>query len=374
MATIRSYAGGGTVLRLKMTQEERGGRLYRWLHRLAYMPHRTTEAAERLRKLEGMVMALTPPPPKPAMPLSPAAFPLAVYPGYSERDLAVFDRFRDIQREAQPGCITNFLGVRMRTEFVSGCEHLDGKALGLPVPDDGWHSEAIEWIGLLKSVLSARGRWVSMELGAGWGPWSSGAAAAARHLGIEEIKLYAVEADPGHYQFLLRHMQDNGIDPAAHRLVQGAVGPKAGKARWPKVHDPAGDWGSRPMETVERDGQDHIGRHFEDWLDVEIVAIGDLLAEQPLWDLVHIDVQGWEASLCEAAIEAMNAKVRYVVVGTHDSKLHGDLMDLFFRHGWVLENEKPPRFHWRQGAKSLVAMTSHDGTQVWRNPALSGPA
>ncbi|WP_147426002.1 FkbM family methyltransferase [Teichococcus wenyumeiae] len=341
------------------------------------MPHRTTEAAERLRKLEGMVMALTPPPEPPPVASAPppaTVCPLVVYPGYSEQDLAVFEPFRNILREPEPGSIVNFLGARMRTEFVSTCKHLDGKVLDLPVPDDGWHSEAIEWIGLLKSVLAAKGRWVSMELGAGWGPWSVGAAAAARHLGIKDIKLYAVEADPGHFQFLLRHMQDNGLDPAAHRPIQAAVGPEAGKARWPKVHDPADDWGSRPMEVVGQDGQDHIGRHFEDWLDVDIVAIGDLLAEQPLWDLVHIDVQGWEASLCEAAIESMNAKVRYVVAGTHDSKLHGDLMDLFFRHGWVLENEKPPRFAWQHGAKSLVAMTSHDGTQVWRNPALSSPA
>jgi FkbM family methyltransferase len=363
-----------------MTDKEQGGRLGRWLQRLAYMPHRTTEAAERLRKLEGMVLALTPqhhpapstPPPPASVP--PSVSPLAVYAGYTDQDLAVFDRFHDMPRKPQAGSITNFLGVRMRTEFVSGCEHLDGQVLGLPVPDDGWHSEAVEWVGLVKSVLAAKGQWVSMELGAGWGPWSSAGAAAARHLGIQKIRLCAVEADPGHYEFLLRHMRDNGMDPAAHRLIQAAVGTEAGKARWPKVHNPAGDWGNRPMETAAQDSQDHLGRHFEDWLDVDIVALGDLLAEQPLWDLVHIDVQGWEANLCEAAIHTMDEKVRYVIAGTHDSKLHGDLMDLFFRHGWVLENEKPPRFQWRTGAKSLVAMTSHDGTQVWRNPALSGPA
>ncbi len=29
----------------------------------------------------------------------------------------------------------------------------------------------------------------------------------------------------------------------------------------------------------------------------DLLAINDLLASQPLWNLVHIDVQGWEAAL-----------------------------------------------------------------------------
>jgi FkbM family methyltransferase len=358
-----------------LSDDAHSGRLARWFRRMALVPHRTTEAVERLRVIEGLLAAMAQPA---ALPITqttpePQASPLATYRGYSEHDLVVFDRFRDIPREARPGTITNFLGVHMSTDFVDGCGHLDGALLGLPVPDDGWHSEAIEWIGLLKSVLGARDRFVSMELGAGWGPWSVGAALAARHLGIMDIQLHAVEADPGHYAFLLRHFHENGLDPSAHRLIQAAVGAEAGRARWPKVVNPAGDWGSRPAEGAKNDGHDHIGRHFEDWLDIEIVGIGTLLAQRPLWDLMHIDIQGWEVIVCESAITAMTNKVRWVVAGTHDAKLHGDLLDLFFRHGWTLENEKPPRFAWQQGAKSLMTMTSHDGTQVWRNPTLAGP-
>jgi FkbM family methyltransferase len=363
-----------------MAATDRSGRLRRWIHRLALMPHHTTETLQRLRAMEGTIEAIAlscrQPRPAPAgrNPTAPLASPLAIYSGYDERDLEVFGPFRDIPRQPSPGCITNFLGVTMSTDYVKGSEPLGGTLLGVPVPDDGWHSEAIEWIGLLKSVTTARDRYVALELGAGWGPWSVAGAAAARHLGIQDIHLHAVEADPGHFEFLLRHFQENHLDPAAHRLIQAAVGAEPGRARWPKVENPADDWGSSPMEAGASGQVDHIGRRFDEWMDVEIVGIRDLLAEQAVWDLVHIDVQGWEVGICRAAIALMDEKVRWVVIGTHDSKLHGDLIDLFFQQGWALENEKPPRFEWKQGARSLVAMTTHDGTQVWRNPKWDRPA
>jgi hypothetical protein len=52
----------------------------------------------------------------------------------------------------------------------------------------------------------------------------------------------------------------------------------------------------------------------------------------------------------------------------HSRKIDGDLIDLFFRHGWSLENEKPTRFDYNRHASSLEAMTVMGGTQVWRNP------
>ena len=47
---------------------------------------------------------------------------------------------------------------------------LDRRVFGTPVPVGDWHAETIEYVGLLKSVLTARKRYVVLELGAGWGP------------------------------------------------------------------------------------------------------------------------------------------------------------------------------------------------------------
>lgn len=305
----------------------------------------------------------------------PAPLPHSVhqlYRGYTEADLAIFDRFPpDPALRPMPGFVTNFLGVRTRTSFVRGAEAMDTVVLNLPVPDDGWHSDAVEWIGLLKSVAAARGRFTAMELGAGWGPWAVAGAVAARRLGIGDIRLCAIEADAGHCGFMDQHFRDNGLDPTAHRLVHAAVGTEPGLTRWPKVADPAADWGSRPLAEAAPGAVDHVGRAFAEWIDVQVVPFAGLLLGQPAWDLVHVDVQGWEFDLCAGAAALLDERVRWLVVATHDAKLHGDLVDLMFRRGWVLENEKPPRFGWRQGVPTLMAMTTQDGTQVWRNPALA---
>ena len=354
----------------------RGGRLAplgRWAWRSLQMPHRLAEMTQHVRgmdaalgEIRGLLRA------NGGGAGAPAA-PLQSYPGYTEADLALFERFaQEPPPSAAEGFITDFLGVRTRTSFVQGTEGLGGKVLGLPVPDDGWHSEAIEWIGLFKSVAGARGRLTVMELGAGWGAWSVAAAAAARVKGVSAQHLCAVEADPGHFAFMIEHFRDNGLDPDAHRLINAAVGPKAGKARWPKVADPAADYGSRPRTASETGKSDHTGRYVAEWMEVEILPIADLLRGEDAWDLVHIDVQGWEVDLCVAAGRLLDERVRWLVVGTHDAKLHGDLIGLMFERAWVLENEKPPRFVWAAGAPSLTAMTTHDGTQVWRNPGLTG--
>lgn len=296
---------------------------------------------------------------------------LQVYRGYTDADLALFDRFSGHKRlSATPGFVTDFLGVKTRTTFVRGVEHLDGKVLGIPVPDDGWHSEAIEWIGLLKSITSASRRLTAMELGAGWGPWSVAAAAAARVVGVTDTRLCAVEVDPGHFDFMLRHFRDNGLTPEAHRLIQAGVGVEAGKGRFPKLADPSADFGSRPQTSAEACQTDYVGREFPDWVEVDIIPISELLRSEPVWDLVHVDVQGWEVDLCSAASALLDERVRWLVIGTHDAKLHGNLISLMFQRGWILENEKPPRFAWTNQAPTLVAMTTHDGTQVWRNPTL----
>lgn len=153
--------------------------------------------------------------------------------------------------------------------------------------------------------------------------------------------------------------------------MQAAVGVEAGEGRFPTLPDPSADFGSRPQKASEACPTDHVGRQLTEWIKVDIVPISGLLCGEPIWDLVHIDVQGWEVDLCSAAGVLLDERVRWLVIGTHDAKLHGDLLNLMFQRGWALENEKPPRFVWTNGAATLIAMTTHDGTQVWRNPRLS---
>ena len=289
------------------------------------------------------------------------------YCGYATWELKVIREFIDPNARPQPGFVVDFMGTRIRTSSLwSSARTLDGTVTPVPIPGD-FHSEAVEWLGVLKSVQSARGQYVAMELGAGLGPWIIAGGSGARKRGIDNVRLYAVEADPTHYKLLRQNLEDNGFCPDEHILIHAAVGVRADKARWPIIEDSREDWGTRPVEGAK---SDYLGRTFDSFLDIDIVPIIGLVVREPRWDLLHIDVQGHEYHLCAAAIEELSLRVRWLVIGTHSRLLDGKLIELLFAAGWELKHEKPSKFRFNAKAETLESMTFVDGVQVWRNPRL----
>lgn len=293
---------------------------------------------------------------------------LQLFPGYTEADLSILAEFANPDAKAEPGFIVDFLGSRIRTTSVwKEARALDGQIVGLPTPGD-FHAEAVEWIGLLKAVRSARGQYVAMELGAGFGPWIIAGGLAARRKGIDNIRLWAVEGDPHHFQFLRQHFSDNGFNPDRHNLLNAAVGVNAGVAEWAVMEESvaAETWGCRPIQ----EDTDSLGRQFQNTQRVDVIPLRDLVAKESIWDLIHIDVQGDEVDICRSCIDELNTRVRWLIVGTHSRKIDGDLLELMCRAGWILEHEKPTKFTFSPSPSTLEAMTTVDGTQVWRNPRI----
>jgi FkbM family methyltransferase len=349
------------------------GSPFRYVRNAILAPRTITQTLERIHLLESALASALESLPGFALAARGGA-ELQRFPGYNEADLTVFGKFQVDGLRPEPGFITEFIGSRIRSTSVhAGARHLDGTVLGIPVPGDNVRSEAAEWVGLLKSVLSAKDRFCAMELGAGYGPWLVAGAVAAKQRGITNVRLCGVEADPGRFALMKQHFRDNGLNPDEHILVQGAVGVEAGKSRWPKIAEPANDCGARPNSGVGTPNDvDYRGRTFGEYIEVDVIPFTDLLGREPAWDLVHIDVQGWEGAICTRAIDALNDRVRWLIIGTHSRKLDGDLFDLFWRNDWVLENEKPTRFTYTASAASPETMPSTaDGIQVWRNPRLA---
>lgn len=294
---------------------------------------------------------------------------LQVYRGYTPADLEVFAPF-DVKPTPAPGFVTDFHGGRVRTSLLwDSARHLDGTVLPPPVPAD-YHAEAIEWIGTLRSVLEARGGYRVMEVGAGMGPWLVAAGVAARLRGLSPIRLAGVEADPARFAAMRRNLDDNGFDPDAALLVEGAAGAVAGTARWPVVADARNDAGLRPLREGVAGDRDYYEGDAGRTMEVEVHALADLLAREERWDLLHVDIQGGEAELCAGAIDAISQRVRRLVVATHSRILDGAVMATMRDAGWRLEAEKPTRFLPDDDVASLERQTTHDGTQVWRNRRL----
>jgi FkbM family methyltransferase len=296
-----------------------------------------------------------------------ATHPHHVFAGYVPSDLAVFSRFNPYQGPGQPGFVTNFLGVRYRTSFSNPLREFDGQVEQLPIPVGGFQGETAEFIGVLRSVLQAGERFTLLECGAGYGTWMSIANAAAKQHDIKSVRLYGIEGDSGHISMLVQHMADNRISTNVYTHIHGVVGAQSGLARWAVVEDSADVYGGRPMGS---DSVDYHGIHRPATENVEVHAINDLLSRETEWDLIHCDVQGGEGEICRAGIELMSQRVKRVVIGTHSRALDGEVMTVFHRARWTLENEKPTIFEWGDGAPTLETMARVDGVQVWRNPRL----
>lgn len=307
-------------------------------------------------------LAPQPQPQPPAQPQTQSEIPVdQIYAGYKPEELSLIREHFCLSPAPTEGFITDRLGVKTRgSSLWDQVQYLVGTVIPPPIPND-FHAEAIEWIGLLKSVRSARGKYVAMELGAGWGPWVVAGAFAARNAGIRNISLLAVEGDPGHFAFLRQHFIDNGWNPDQHILLQAAVGAQPGRARWPRV-EPRNSYGTRLLTGVEA--------QVANTLELQVLSITDLLRQQARWDLVHVDVQGSEVEICKAGIAALNERAHWLVIGTHSRLIEGLLISLLMSAGWVLENEKPVIFGFQPNAPSVEALTRVDGTQVWRNPRL----
>ncbi len=293
------------------------------------------------------------------------------YPGYSAEDLEVFSCFPIFDAQARPGFVTNFVGVQTRTsDLWNSAREFDGRVTPPPIPNDLF--EGAEWVAVMKSMISMQDSCRVAEIGAGWGPWVVSCAQIARKLGIDDIRVYGYEADPGRFNLMERHFTDNRFQRSQYKLFMQAVGPERGRARWPKIQDAPNSGGARP---VRDDGVNTVADinymgEANEWLDIEVVAFSDVLAQEKVWDLIHIDIQGWEYQVCAATMDELNARVGWVVIGTHSRAIDSDLMQLFIRNGWVLENEKPTAFRFREDAPTLESMTYTDGVQGWRNPRL----
>jgi FkbM family methyltransferase len=294
--------------------------------------------------------------------------PLQLFKGYEDRDLEIFRLFAKKELHPENGFVIDFLGARTRISLLyDSAKHLDGHVLGLPIPND-FHAEAVEWIGVLKTAIAAKHLYVAMEWGAGWGPWLIAGAKAARHLGITNIRLYGVEADPSHFDAMRQHFTDNGFEPADHTLQQAIVGTENGSAQWPDEPDVQNMWGARPIREGSADDVDYLSGRVDQFVTVKVLEAKQLVLKEATWDMIHMDVQGWEGEICRSCIDALSERARWVVIGVHSRIQESELLRIFHEAGWILEHEKPTQFRYRPSQVNFEAMVTADGTQVWRNP------
>ena len=219
------------------------------------------------------------------------------------------------------------------------------------------------------------------ELGAGWAPWLGRAAVYMSSIG-RAFNLVAVEADAAHYGFISEHLVNNRVDPAAHTLLHGAVGPRDGWSLFPLSHEPSLNYGGasvdlgRPDDAIAQwlgyadmnavpQGVPVAAPNGISLLKVRTYGLAALMEPYDRIDLIHMDIQGAELHVIAASIADLARKVRRMIVGTHSDDIHESLIEIFVSNGFKAEFLFPRR--------DLVQteygpIQFRDGCQVWTNP------
>jgi FkbM family methyltransferase len=290
---------------------------------------------------------------------------------------AILERYRQPNLRERPGYFTNFLGVETRIDHLGHLASARSHTMGLPIPGD-FHCTTSEWVACLRGVDLSSDEFVAVELGAGWGPWMVNLMRAAAIRGARTTRAIGCEADRLHCAYMLEHFAHNGVPREACRVFQGAVGPRRGVTLFPVSPDSTNDWGLRPIfcsgeqeadaiAAAPAANADYRGVTFERFHRVPCYTLDDVLADAPHVDVMHVDVQGGEYDLVAQALDLLNRKVRYLVIGTHGRRIEGDLIALLAGAGWQLEVEEPCEFDIHDPAFA----PRNDGTQGWRNARLA---
>lgn len=252
----------------------------------------------------------------------------------------------------------------------------------LPIPDDTYRSEDVEYACLAAALAAATGTLRIVEVGAGWAPWSVAGIVLGRRRGLA-AQAIAIEADATRAGWAMQHAEDNDVcaelvtgtaDQISARIaagsdaelvvVQAAAWHSTTTLQFPDLdaHDMGGAVWTLPGTDVDYRGA-HLAHH-----EVPAIALRELLADDVLTDLLHVDVQGVECDLLLPASDDIQASVRLMSVGTTDRLSEGRLQQHFLSRGWGLRIDSPCTAVFSMTHPTLAGFTVQDGTQLWENP------
>ena len=315
------------------------------------------------RKLRSL---LAEPPPPATVAGPPPAGDYDVFRGYFPEDEQRVPRFMAPNLRPEPAVYVDAFGVKVDPSYCPWVKAGD-VGTGPPFPSS-YLSDGIEFAAAAIALEMAAGRptFTAVELGAGWGPWTSMMALCAERAGFKTIHLAAFEADRARFEVMQQHLALNGIDGKRFRLATfcAAAWWRDETLYWPR--DAGVQDAGLAVSSGERPTHDYRGKAFE-FDEIPALSIATALADYPPIDFLHIDIQGSEWELISHTIDYLSAHVRTMFVGTHSRKIEGDLIDLLRTRGWLLLRERPCRFYSTEPTATLVGQTYHDGGQFWRN-------
>ena len=301
-----------------------------------------------------------------------AASPLQIYAGYQDEDIKRIARAASATASLEPDHYVDGFGVKTRYTCVpfDSPDSLNLARLQYPIPDDGFHAEAVEYAALLDAIerFASGGRFVVVEAGAGWGPWLAMAGVVCRKLGVKDVRLVGVEASSERFALMQEHLNFNELTEAAGvkvDLFRGAVWSHDGVIHFPD--SAVEDMGA--AASISAKSADYRG-HPVSMSEVPCCRLDTLVGRNQQVDFLHVDVQGAEGELIVSHLDWLNNAVKSIMIATHSRPLEGELMARLGEAGWILLREKPCRFAAGAAISEWAGATTADGSQHWINGKL----
>ena len=240
--------------------------------------------------------------------------------------------------------------------------------------------EVAELASLLYSVRSAGPRYRSVSLGCAPGEWALRAERAYRkRFPGGDFKSFNLEGDLDHFELTKKFLADNQANVADNAVFYKVIAERDGWAYFPIINSDL-DWGAgvaalsdsaddldSKISMSEMAKADRIGANGGKPLafrTVPAVSLATLLDETGPVDFLHSDIQGAEADVFPAQMEAMDRSVRVCCIGTHGTALQTKLLVAFAEHGWTVECSYSCAV---QGVGPDERCLK-DGVFVWSNP------
>jgi FkbM family methyltransferase len=283
-------------------------------------------------------------------------------------DPEIFRSFRPWSGWVSEGFFADWTGIKTRVDvwaFSADSLEVFNKVRHEKhdVPITGEH--VLDWAPLARVVQESSELFRMAALGAGWGRWLAAGSALASQV-RRDYRMLGVEAEPQHFEWLLRHFRENGIAQDRYIAVNAAAIGKPGDC-WFESGNPQA-WYGQSVRSDEEDAREQ-GVQLRRTKGITIDGVLELLS--PL-DYMHMDIQGAELDFLSYRPELLDAKVRLVNIGTHSAKNEAGLRQLFTRLGWecLYDVRVGSKHRLRIGDKFVPSVKFGDGVQVWRNPRL----
>jgi hypothetical protein len=297
--------------------------------------------------------------------------------GGDSKDIPLLEKYlaKEILH-GKEGYITDFQGIRHSTEVFPETYQIHSGVVfqKLPIPDDGFHAETIEYIACFDSVEHADSSYTMFELGAGWGPWMSIAGTAAKKKGIGVIDLIGVEGAHNKMAFIKSHLTENGLRPPTDEpetyhngihinLYDGVVNTTGEDLEFPEIPQHVYD-ASLVKGTNLRTAAKMVK--------VKGYSFADISGGYDCIDFVHMDLQGYEDEFIRNSVEIFKKKVKYLFIGTHSRMIESNLLNILYGNGFKLIREQPCHVEWPESEpQSFINITTKDGGQFWVNKNLT---